>query len=132
MKKINTLLEHDKIKFGDYILFQEYKYDSNSKSYNVSKPIFVIFLGYFIADQALGFNYVEWLNENHTEYINNENVTNLKVCKEVKEINCHIEWDDYIDILGHWKNKPNWKEIISKYRLMNSNDIEDDIITNLE
>lgn len=127
MKKILTLLKHNKIKFGDYILFQDYKYDYKTKSYNVSKPKFVIFLGYFVADQTLGFNYVKWVNENHTECINDECIG-----KEVREINSHIEWDDYIDILGHWVNKPNWKEIISKYRLMNTNEIEDGIIINLE
>ena len=39
--------------------------------------------------------------------------------KEVEKIESHIEWNDYIDILGHWTYKPDWKEIIQKYRKQN-------------
>lgn len=38
----------------------------------------------------------------------------------VEEIEYHVEWDDFIDILGHWENKPNWKQILEKYRLQNT------------
>jgi hypothetical protein len=47
-------------------------------------------------------------------------VTNYPTFKEVEEIENHIEWRDYIDILGQWKNKPNWKEIILAYRTQNT------------
>ncbi len=108
--------------FGDYILFQEYKeaeHDGKQCHYTVSKPILAIYLGCFVADQTLGFNYVRWNNENHTVRITNEYVTNYPICKEVQEIENHIEWDDYIDILGHWKQKPKWQEIIKAYRKQN-------------
>lgn len=120
MKKLNTFINNlSELKFGDYILFQEYKqdrYDKDNKQYiiKVSKPILVIYLGYFVADQTVGFNYIRWNNDNHMVY--NKTFPTLKDVKEVEEIQNHIEWNDYIDILGHWKNKPNWKEIISYYR----------------
>lgn len=38
----------------------------------------------------------------------------------VEEIEYHAEWTDYIDILGHWEGRPNWKEILEKYRLQNT------------
>ena len=96
MKEINTFIKNiDKLKFGNYILFQEYIHEK------ISEPILAIYLGCFVADQTLGFDYVKWNNENR------ENIV---------KIECHIEWMDYIDILGHWKNKPNWKQIIKKYR----------------
>lgn len=75
-------------------------------SYKVSKPILVIYLGYFVVDQTIGFNYVRWINENRDEVVGIDN---------------HIEWNDYIDIIGHWKGKPNWKEIIKCYRNENRN-----------
>ena len=110
-----------KLEFGDYILFQEYeqgKHDGTQYYYKISKPILAIYLGYFVADQTIGFNYVRWNNENHTVYVTNEHVTKYTTCKEV-EIEQHIEWSDYIDILGHWKHKPKWKEIIKSYRQQN-------------
>ena len=120
MKKLNSFIKNlSDLKFGDYILFQEYnqdRYDKENEQYihKISKPILVIYLGYFAADQTVGFNYVRWNNDNHTVY--NKVYSNLKDIKEVEEIENHIEWNDYIDILGHWENKPNWKEIISSYR----------------
>lgn len=125
-RKLNTFL-NNRLEFGDYILFQEYKY--TDKEYSVSKPIFAICLGSFIADQTLGFNYVKWINENHTVYITNEFVTKYPVCKEVDKIESHIEWHDYIDILGHWKEKPNWKQIIKSYRQQNLKQTEVEIVT---
>src|ERR1035437_2825949 len=124
--KIKTFMDNDiKLTFGDFILFQEYEqstYDGEQYSYSVTKPIFGIFLGSFVADQALGFNYVRWINDNRVVYITNENVTNCPVCKEVDKIEHHIEWSDYIDILGSWSYIPNWKEIIACYRNQNLND----------
>lgn len=120
-RKLNRFLGFKKkLEFGNYILFQEYKYDNKNNIYNISKPILAIYLGCFVADQTLGFNYVKWNNEKHTVYITNDHVTNYPVVKEVKEIGFHIEWDDYIDILGTWNNRPKWKKIISKYRKENT------------
>jgi hypothetical protein len=122
-----------KLEFGDYILFQEYeqgKHDGTQYHYKVSKPILAIYLGCFVADQTIGFNYVRWNNDRHTVYVTNENVTRYPTCKEVSGIEQHIEWSDYIDILGHWKQKPKWKKIIKSYRQQNlkqnisSNEIE--------
>lgn len=119
--KLNTYINSEDIRFGDFMLFQEYKdeYDSVRKirEYKISKPKLIVFLGWFVADQTIGFNYVQWVNSNHMVYVTNENVKNHPTCKEVKyEVEAHIEWNDYIDILGHWKIKPNWKQIISAYR----------------
>lgn len=133
IRKINRFLDEDNLEFGDYLLFQKYerdKYIDNHYTYKISKPIIAIYLGSFIADQAIGFNYVRWNNDRHSELISNEYVKNYRVCTEVKGIESHIEWDDEIDILGHWKNKPKWKEIIKSYRkqnlkeIMSANEIE--------
>lgn len=108
MRKIKTFVDNiDQLEFGNYILFQEYvqkDYNGICYNYEISKPILGIYLGYFIADQAIGFNYVKWCNYKKSE---------------VQNIDNHIEWNDYIDILGIWKNKPNWKQIISEYRKQN-------------
>ena len=118
MRKLETF-SNSNLKFGDYILFQKYDYLHDYNEYKISKPILAIYLGSFIADQTLGFNYVKWNNENHSVYITNKHVTNYRVYKEVGKIESHIEWNDYIDILGHWTYKPDWKEIIQKYRKQN-------------
>jgi len=126
-RKLKTFSYNDsKLNFGDYILFQKYDediYDCKEDKFKVSKPILAIYLGCFVADQALGFNYVRWNNDQHIVRITNEHVTNYPTCKEVEKIESHIEWRDYIDILGHWTNKPTWKEILKEYRKQYSNDI---------
>lgn len=123
-RKMNTFsIIPSKLEFGDFLLFQEYKqerHDDTQYHYKVSKPILAIYLGCFAADQTMGFNYVRWVNENHMIYITNEHVTNYKTFKEVSEIENHIEWNDYIDILGHWKQRPTWKDIIKSYRQQNT------------
>ena len=121
-RSLSRFIGFKNIEFGDYLLFQEYEqgtHDGKQYSYKVSKPTLVIYLGLFVCDQTIGFNYVKWVNENHTERITNKDVTNHPICKEVDGIHQHIEWDDYLDILGHWKNKPKWKEIIKSYRCQN-------------
>lgn len=125
-RKLNTFIKSRNITFGDYLLFQEYtkkEHDGTQYSYAVSKPMLVIYLGMFVCDQTIGFNYVKWINEDHTKRITNEHVTNFKVWEQVGNITCHIEWDDYCDILGHWETRPNWKEIIKSYRKMNTETI---------
>lgn len=113
----NNILE-----FGDYILFQEYiqvKHDGSQYHYIISKPILAIYLGCFVADQTIGFNYVRWNNDKHTVYVINEHDIKYATCKEVEKIESHIEWNDCIDILGHWKYKPKWRDIIISYRRQN-------------
>ncbi len=126
MRKLKRFCEADDLEFGDYILFQEYErgsHDGTQYNYKVSKPILAIYLGYFAADQTMGFNYVIWNNQRHTVYITNQYVTNVGVCKEVDGVHQHIEWNDYLDILGHWNVKPKWKEIMVAYRKQNANTI---------
>ena len=123
-KKLNTFFNMlGQLEFGDYILFQEYsdgKHDGVQYHYTVSKPIMAIYLGLFDADQTVGFNYVKWNNDNHTVVINNEHTPNWRTTKQVDHnVHSHIEWMDYIDILGHWKEKPKWKEIMKEYRKQN-------------
>lgn len=132
-RKLNTFIRGTaRPEFGDYILFQEYEsvcLDRDHYRYEVSRPVMAIYLGGFVADQTIGFNYVRWNNDRHTVYVTNEYVTAHPVMKQVCGIERHIEWDDYIDILGHWSHKPNWREIIASYRLQNTehNIGEDDI-----
>ncbi len=119
MKKLNKFSDIcDNVQFGDYVLFQEYVRETVDGKYifNISKPIFGIYLGCFVADMALSFNYVKWINEKRFDYITNDYVKNCPVCREVSDIASHYEWYDYTDILGIWKVRPTWKEIISKYR----------------
>ncbi len=107
------------LKFGDFILFQEYTkgvHDGNRYHYSISKPIFAVYLGFFLADQAVGFNYVRWVNENRFT----RSVEGYETNGQVENIECHIEWDDYVDILGHWESRPNWKELLQSYRKQNS------------
>lgn len=131
MKKLNTFTENlDKLEFGSYILFQEYvqkEYNGTCYDYKINKPTLGIYLGCFVADMALGFNYVKWNNDKKFIKITNEYVTNCSVISEVEQIDNHIEWNNYIDILGIWKNKPDWKQILSEYRKQNEKiDISED------
>lgn len=129
MRKLNTFHLQKDLKFGDFILFQEYT-QKGDDMFDISCPILAIYLGSFVADQAIGFNYVKYINEDRVVYITNEHVTNYPVQKEVDKIDSHIEWSDFIDILGHWKHKPNWKEIIYAYRKYNKcSNIKGDEIT---
>ncbi len=127
-KKLNSFIENYQqyeYKFGDFILFQEYQ--PGSGSYKVSKPVYAIFLGTFIADQTIGFNYVRWTNENRYELVSNEHFINQKRYNQVGDIEQHIEWSDYIDILGYWKSRPNWKDLLAAYRKMNHSEVEEKI-----
>lgn len=122
-RKIKKFLSSEKFKFGDFLLFQEYKYKFGCRTdyqYKVSRPILAIYLGHFVADQTAGFNYVKWVNENHGVKITNEHVADYIVREEVDGIHQHIEWDDYIDILGRWEYRPSWKEILTAYRKKNT------------
>jgi len=118
IRKIARFITCKDIKFGDYLLFQEYvqeDHDGEQYSYKVSRPILAIYLGSFIADMALGFNYVKWLNNRRIV----KTATGYDVFQEVDKIHNHIEWSDCIDILGHWTCRPTWKEILKAYRCQN-------------
>lgn len=93
------------IRFGDFILFQEYKrleYDGKQYDYVRRKPCLAIFLGWFVADQTIGFEYTPWRNDARMW--------------EFSTIEHHIEWDNYTELIAHWKHKPSWKEILPEMR----------------
>jgi len=125
MIKLKTFYKQPKLKFGDYLLFQEYIPVLDGGKYVISKPKLVIYLGFFVTEtldvrQALGFDYVEWGNNNR-DY------------NEVRKVENHIEGTDYIDILGHWKNKPSWRDIIKSYRNQNIKEaVDSDEIDTIE
>jgi hypothetical protein len=92
-KIVNSFLDyHSHINFGDFILFQEYK--NNNNEIIVSKPILAIYLGSFLVDQTLGFNYVRWVNDRRGKI----NEKGVYIFNEVEKIDTHIEWFNYIDI----------------------------------
>ena len=122
IRELNTFLKSNKFKFGDYLLFQEYKYDSHIKLWAVSKPILAIYLGAWICDQAIAFHYIQHINENHWFV----DVDGYNQPKEVGKVEDHIEWYDYVDILGHWEKRPTWKEIIISYRKQNKSLVSSD------
>jgi hypothetical protein len=105
LRKLNTFICEPNLRCGDFILFQEYsqgQYDGTQHSYEVSKPAFAIFVGLRVCDQTLEFGYVM--------------VQNAQRSFEIPEVDYHIEWNDYADILGHWSSRPSWKEILAAYR----------------
>lgn len=101
-RKLNSFIKNvSKLSFGDYILFQEYskrKWDEPTKQYiyEITDPILAIYIGWICVDQTIGFEYILWHNNNK---------------ESISTVLSHIEWNDYIDILGHWSKMPNWKEI---------------------
>ncbi len=109
-RKLNTFIKSSKDwKFGDFIIFQEYserEYDYVEKQYNykISRPITGIFINNFVADQTIGFDFIKWTRD---------------FPKDQASISCHIEWSDYIDVLGHFKYKPTWKEMLKCFRTQN-------------
>lgn len=111
--KLKRFILTRNLNFGDFILFQEYKqgkYENGKYNYIISKPILAVFVNTFPADQTIGFNYVKWENDN-------------RVIDYEPEVKYHIEWDDYIDLLGQWHTRPTWKEILKAYRTQNSQEI---------
>lgn len=104
----------DKPKMGDWLLF---RHICNEKE--ISEPILALVIGHTIWDQALVLEYVtEWRTwEANTEYNCNPKY-NLYVSlsfidKETKQIQF---WTDDIQVLGHWKIKPNFKQLLKSYR----------------
>jgi hypothetical protein len=121
MIKLNKFTKNlESLSFGNYILFQEIiQSDESNKICIVSNPILAIYLGWFPADQTVGFNYIKWNNDKRLI----RTVDNNYEIKEVDSIYCHIEWTNYIHMLGIWNNKPNYKEILLAYRTKINNPI---------
>ena len=122
MKKINTLIlgSHEETpEFGNFILFQEYihKYDGVKPYYEVTRPILAVVLDTFIADQTVGFHYVRYVPEFTLNHFYSPKVES------------HIEWFDYIDILGIWKLKPSFKEYREAAKNRERKRIVDDFLT---
>lgn len=113
-RTLNTFLDIESPKFGDYLLFQEYK-PLMKDTMQVSKPRLAIYLGSFISDQAISFHYVRWVNENLMEKAPNGYPHN----RMVNRIESHTHWFDAVDILGVWTSRPGWKEILAAYRKQN-------------
>lgn len=100
MRTLNTFT-NNRFKVGDFILFQEYTSDHSSQT-KVSKPIYAIYMGYDIWDMAALMKYVHVPKEYNTA--------------QSIQLFDHIEWNDYVDILGHWRSRPKWKSLIKAYR----------------
>jgi hypothetical protein len=88
--------DHSNWKFGDWILIQHVENDT--EEVKISTPIYALFAGFSIWDQALVINYVE---EIHCMKIDNAD-------PEVKQI---ALWHDNAIVLGHWKHKPTVTEL---------------------
>jgi len=120
--KLNSFIgceEVNKWNFGDYIIFQEYSPTNDQENiYTISKPVYAIYLGMFVADQTVGFDFIRHVNYNH-KFVNKNG---YRQTKNAEHIENHIEWSDYIDILGHFSYRPTWKEILACFRKSNSND----------
>jgi len=107
MKELNTLIKNcGTLRFGDFILLQLYKrqgYDRNIECYRyeIMKPTLALFLGLMPCDQTIGMEYVPWLKNDFNRS---------------PELEQHVEWDDYIDILGHWSDRPTFKELRNAFR----------------
>lgn len=107
--KLKTFLKSRNTQFGDFLLFQEYKkhhYDNEKKlwCYSVSKPIYATYLRCYVVDQTIGFDYLRYMKDCNDD-IPMESFWGS-----------HIEWDDYINILGHWKSRPSFKQLLKAYR----------------
>lgn len=102
MRKINIFSDTmNKLKVGDIILFQEYKSGKGS-TFDVSKPIYAIYLGMDVYDMACVMKYIAVPKEFNTS-------------QEILQQE-HIEWSNFIDILGYWKGQPKLKNLLKAYR----------------
>jgi hypothetical protein len=110
MRTLNILMQNlEGLKPGDFLLFQIYESDQHRekghppKHYKVSVPIYAITLGAFVCDQAIGINYVRVPAD--VSYYSDE-----------PKVEVHIEWNDYIDVLGRFEKRPTFRELLSAYR----------------
>jgi hypothetical protein len=110
---INFWTEYDSKdwKFGDFILFQHIKDEKV-----ISRPILGIFTSFTIWDQALVMNFIQnkraW-TFSHELITNPEGGYKMLIGFLDDEIETIQFWTDNINVLGHWKNKPNLSELKS-------------------
>ena len=101
---------------GQWLLFQHIRSLHNSKDFEISRPILVMFLDHTIWDQALVIEFVESRKsyQNIHKYKNNYGefeLSNLDIQTEQIQF-----WTDDINILGIFDSKPNFKEIRKAYK----------------
>ncbi len=102
---MNSFLKHQiKLKYGDWILLQEFK----KPSFNCDEPIFIVqkpklalFLKAEIYNNRIGFEYIERTKD-------------FDCRKNYPTFSCDPE--DKIEILGHWVNRPSFKELCRSYK----------------
>lgn len=110
-----TKYNHQGWNFGDRILFQHIK-PGKGQSSLISRPIYAIFVGWSVWDQALVMHFVEnrraWMNSSSVEIkYNNKEYEPMSVYMHDMEVQ-HIQfWTDNIKVLGHWDYKPELKEL---------------------
>jgi hypothetical protein len=120
MKKINTLINSEHTpRFGNFILFQEYVPNEidNNISYEVTRPILAVVLDIFTASQTIGFHYIRYIPDFSKSMFN------------TPKVESHIEWNEYIDILGLWTHKPSFKEYRDAARNRERKNGVDDMLT---
>lgn len=102
MKTITDIF--NKIKFGDILLVQE----SVNEKYKQPKLICVVAVD--VWDMACTIFYVDY--KSFEQYFMN----NKKLDKLEPEIIAFPEWGNSMNVLGHWKGMPDFKELLKTYR----------------
>ena len=114
-KIVRTLIGfEEELKFGDFILFQNYNnvgIENGQIKYEVDKPAFGIYIEEISTKGSIGFEFIRWRNNNRNNEIRE------------KFVESYIEWEDFVDILGHWNHRPSWKEMLKAYRKQNTEKI---------
>lgn len=97
----------EKPKFGDWILFRRIC------KRGIGRPILALCVGHTIYDQSLVLEYVE----NYRGFHHNSELLNLStgcyypVSDNDRKVENVIFWFDDIQILGHWKSKPSFRQL---------------------
>lgn len=90
---------HENWKFGDWILIQHVKPAKESDTkYQISEPIFALFVGFTVWDQALVINYIRPLND-------------AQVFDHDPEVEHIPLWHENCIVLDHWHEKPTISEL---------------------
>lgn len=100
------------VEFGDWILFQHIRSkDTSPHSYEISRPILGICMGFSVWDMALTLNIVEqprmWIC--HHEVLTNPDPKYMiyqKIAWLDPEVESFPIWSDDIHEIAHWKGKP--------------------------
>ena len=108
-----------KIPIGHWILFQytHSVWNASPAKFEISRPVFGLFVGISIWDQATVVNIVEkkraWMW--WSEVLNNPAPEFSKFYTRVAELDPEVEsfelWTGSIDLLGHWEVKPTISEL---------------------